>query len=121
MHCIVCPVGCFGRVNVEEGKVTDASGFICKRGIGYAEEEINAPKRVLTTTVRIINGVLAFLPVVSSKPIPKKLIMSSMEILKKVKAVAPVKAGDIIYSNILDLGIDMIASRDLDRRSVSVE
>jgi len=73
INCIVCPIGCLGKVTVENETVVDAVGFICKRGTGYAQEEIKGPKRVLTTTVRILNGVLSFLPVFSNKPLPKNL------------------------------------------------
>lgn len=117
MNCIVCPLGCLGKVTIEDETVKEADGFTCERGLKYAQEEITDPKRMLTTTVRIKGGVLSFLPVVSSRPIPKKLIMQTMRLLKDVTATAPIKEGAVICGDIFGLGIDIVASRDLSEKS----
>ena len=39
-----------------------------------------------------------------------------MKILAGVKVKAPVKKGDVIYKNILNTGIDIIASRSMERK-----
>ncbi|MDR0316047.1 MAG: DUF1667 domain-containing protein, partial [Treponema sp.] len=56
--CIVCPIGC--SLRVEEGPAaTDGlpaisvSGNRCPRGAAYAQEEIRAPKRMITATCAI--------------------------------------------------------------------
>ena len=53
MNCIMCPMGCEMTVTVENGKVIDVKGNTCPRGAKYANDEVTAPKRMLTTTVRI--------------------------------------------------------------------
>ncbi|MDR1701648.1 MAG: DUF1667 domain-containing protein [Sporomusaceae bacterium] len=113
MNCIVCPLGCLGQVIVEAETVTETSGFSCKRGLKYAQAEITCPKRVLTTTVRVQNGALPLLPVVSSEPIEKRLILPAVNFLKKMVVTVPVQAGDVICGNILGTGADIVASRDL--------
>jgi CxxC motif-containing protein len=40
-----------------------------------------------------------------------------MDKLADVEAQAPVQTGDIILANLLDTGIDVIASRDMERDS----
>ena len=68
---------------------------------------------MLTTTVRIVGGVLPLLPVVSSAPLPKDRILDCACALRKVTATAPVKAGDVVAADLLGLGINIVASRDM--------
>lgn len=108
--CICCPMGCHLKVNIEENKV---SGNGCKRGIDYGLNEVTNPVRVITTTVKVNNGELSVLPVKTNGEIPKGLIFKCMEELKKVEVNAPISIGDIVLSNILDTGINIVSCRDL--------
>ena len=111
--CIVCPVSC--RVTVEEhGEKLAIAGFSCKRGREYAENEHRCPKRMITTTIRINNGVLRRLPVVSSSEMPKEKMKECLDLIYATVAIAPVRGGDVIISNVCDTGVDIIASRDVD-------
>ena len=68
---------------------------------------------MLTTTVRIAGGQLALLPVVSKSVLSKGRILDCARELRNVKVKAPVKAGDVIVADILGLGVDIVASRDM--------
>lgn len=114
MNCIMCPMGCEMTVTVEDGKVTDVKGNTCPRGVKYANDEITAPKRMLTSTVRIEGGLLPLLPVVSASVLPKESILDCAAYLRGVTVKAPVKTGDVVVKDILGLGVDIIASRDMD-------
>ena len=114
--CIICPQGC--RLKAVHGKNgTEITGFKCPRGRDYGLAEAVDPRRTLTTTVKLIDGVLNRLPVKSSQPIPKHLLFPAIEILQDIKVNAPVKLGDVIVKNILNTGADIIATRDI-RRNV---
>lgn len=115
MNCIMCPMGCEMTVTIEDGKVTDVKGNTCPRGVKYANDEVTAPKRMLTSTVHIEGGLLPLLPVVSASVLPKERILDCAAYLRGVKVQAPVKAGDIIVKDIFGLGVDIVASRDMDR------
>lgn len=53
LTCIVCPIGCALTVDeAEDGRLT-VTGNRCPRGAVYAQEEIIAPKRVVTATIRL--------------------------------------------------------------------
>ncbi|MFW9987527.1 MAG: DUF1667 domain-containing protein [Candidatus Odinarchaeota archaeon] len=88
-------------------------GHSCKRGEEYAREEFVAPKRILTTTMRIENGFLPLIPVRSDKPIPKEKLEETLKLIAKTKLKAPIKMGDILLEKVLGLEINIIASRDL--------
>ncbi|MGI6091872.1 MAG: DUF1667 domain-containing protein [Veillonellaceae bacterium] len=113
LSCIVCPMGCLGEVEIKNGEVTGVSGFTCPRGEKYAREEVTAPKRMLTTTVRISGAELPLLPVISKTALPKDRVMDCACFLSQIETKAPVKEGDVICADILGLGVDIVAARDL--------
>lgn len=105
--CIVCPKGC--RIFAdEENKLTGAG---CERGIAYVESEMENPTRMITSTVRLLGSDLPRLPVKTSAPVPKKMMMRAVALLNDVTLEAPVKRGDIVIRNIFDTGIDFIATK----------
>ena len=116
LNCINCPMGCEITVEIKDGIITKLAGNNCHRGEVYTREEITAPKRMLTSTVRIAGAALPLLPVVSAGVLPKERVRDCAAFLRQVRAEAPVKAGDIIVDNILGLGVDIAASRDMDSR-----
>lgn len=115
LNCINCPMGCLITVTLEDGKVVKVEGNTCPRGETYAHQELTDPQRMLTSTVRVEGGALPLLPVVSKSTLPKGRIMDCAEALRSVAVQAPVKTGDVIVSNILGLGVDIIASRDMEK------
>ena len=106
--CICCPKGCHLKVNINENKV---EGNGCKRGAEYAINEITNPTRVVTSTARIINGVLPVVPVKTNKPIPKGLNLKCINEINKITIEAPVNLGDILIKNVLNTGADIIACK----------
>jgi CxxC motif-containing protein len=109
--CIVCPKGC--RLKVDEKKDFRVTGNSCKRGEDYGRAELKNPTRVLTSTVRIRNAAHARCPVKTSAPIPKKLIHEAMLALDPVSLNSPVKAGQVVVSNICGTDIDFVTTRDI--------
>ncbi|MCD8175642.1 MAG: DUF1667 domain-containing protein [Phascolarctobacterium sp.] len=114
MNCIMCPMGCEMTVTIEKGTVISVNGNTCPRGDKYARDEITAPKRMLTSTVSIEGGMLPLLPVVSADVLPKERILNCALYLRKVRVKAPVKMGDVIVKDILGLGVNIVASRDME-------
>ena len=88
-------------------------GHSCKRGEVYAREEFIAPKRILTTTMRVENGFLPLIPVRSDKPIPKEKLQEALKQIAITKIKAPIKMGEILLKDVLGMDANIIASRDL--------
>ncbi|SEQ26132.1 CxxC motif-containing protein [Lachnospiraceae bacterium NE2001] len=110
--CICCPMGCSLSVELDDaGNVTEVTGNTCNRGRDYAISEVTAPTRMVTTTVRSVEGVS--IPVKTKEPIPKGKIFECMEDIKKAVVSLPVKVGDTIVSNVAGTGIDIVATRSL--------
>jgi CxxC motif-containing protein len=113
LTCIVCPIGCRLNITLQDGRIGNISGNRCKRGYAYAEEECTAPKRMLTSSVWVTDGIYTLVPVKSEKPIPKERIMQCMETIRKVKVQAPVRAGDIVIKDVCGTGVNIVATRSI--------
>lgn len=112
--CIMCPLGCSVTVKTDDkGGIVEVLGNKCKKGDKYARDEYTQPMRVLTSTVSIEGAPLTRLPVRTTGPIPKDKLLPCMHEVMIAKAVAPVKMGDKLIENLLGLGVDLIATRDL--------
>lgn len=110
--CIVCPLGCNIEVTKNSEEFT-VIGNKCPRGKDYVVKELTNPTRIIPTTVKINNAKLSRLPVKTSKPVPKKDIFKIMELINKTEVNAPVELGDVVISNVLDLDIDIVATRSI--------
>ncbi len=113
IRCIVCPTGCLVQVKKDEQGNINFEGYTCKRGLEYAKQEYFEPKRIITTTMRVENGFLPLIPVRSEHPILKNRINDALLEIAKQKVTAPISIGDILIENILNLGVNIIASRNL--------
>ena len=110
--CTICPTGCVMRVVGDKDKVTSITGYTCKRGLAYGETEFLAPVRTLTSTVKVENGSSILVAVRSNNPLPKDMVMDCMKEIHKVVVTAPIERGDVIIPNILNTGVDIVASGD---------
>ncbi len=115
--CITCPVGCKLTVtgSIEAPTIT---GNRCLRGIDFAKEELTESMRVLTTTVRLVGGAIPLLPVKTEKPIPLRLFKEAVSEVSRLKVLAPVKIYDVIVPNILNTGVNLIATRSIPSTSL---
>ena len=104
--CIVCPKGC--RIFVTDGEIRGAG---CARGTAYVMEEMKEPMRMVTSTVRLTGSQLPRLPVKTSAPIPKRMMMRAVRLLNDVVMIAPVRPGDVAVKSVLGTGVDFIATK----------
>ena len=117
--CIVCPIGC--RLTITKDP-TSPEGYVvtgnqCKRGERYGILEMTNPTRVITSTIKINNSHLKRLPVKTNGAIPKNMNFKCMELINSLEVEAPVKVGQVIVKDILGTGIDLVASRTMERVS----
>lgn len=108
--CICCPNGCHLKVDIDNNSV---SGNKCARGKEYGINEVTNPVRIITTTAKVVNGSSPVVSVKTKEPIPKELNFKCMEEINKVEVQAPVKIGDIIIENILNTGVNIVATKNV--------
>ncbi len=112
--CVSCPMGC-KLTAVKEADEYKIEGYTCKRGLQYGLQEMKDPRRNISSTVRVKNGFLSMLPVKTAAPIPKDRIFSVMEEINHTQVTVPVFVGDVVISNVLQTGVDIIATRNMAR------
>ena len=116
--CIGCPLGCPLTVTIENDEVTAVSGNTCPRGDSYARKEVTNPTRIVTSTVRVENGVAPMVSCKTASDIPKEKIFAVTDALRDVLAPAPIAIGDILLSNVADTGVDVIATKDIAQKTL---
>ena len=109
LTCIVCPIGCGLKVELEDGKVVAVSGNTCPRGEKYAESECTNPQRTSTTTVKCADD--SVVAVKTDKPIPKEKMFECMEIINKTIAPLPISVGDVIIKDVFGANIVATAQK----------
>jgi len=111
--CTGCPLGCRLEVEHEEGEIVEVRGFSCKRGKAFAVQEFSDPRRSVSTTVRVEGGRWARLPVKTAEQVPKDRVQELCDALHRLTLHAPVTMGDVVLSDALGTGIDVVATRDM--------
>ena len=109
--CITCPNSCVMEVTLNEaGQVSEVSGNKCARGADFAKSEVAHPVRTLCTTVRTIYKDCPVLPVRVNGSVPKEKIRDAMNGINRITVDQPVGIGDVVLSDLLGLGVDVIAT-----------
>lgn len=119
-NCTTCPSECLLTVEVERGadgavvEVRSVTGNSCQSGDKFAHQELTCPMRMLTTTVAVSGGDEALLPVRTAEAIPLALHAQAMDLIRGLEVKAPIRMSDIVLEDLLNTGIDLIASMDID-------
>jgi CxxC motif-containing protein len=113
--CTNCPMGCSVILTIDKKKdeVTNITGNQCKQGEKFALDEFRNPVRVLTATVLTNSNKHPLLSVRTNKPISKDKMKEFMYSLAEIRVKSPVKIGQIIRPNIMNMGVDLIATSEL--------
>lgn len=109
--CIMCPKGC--HLTVDENNDYRVSGNSCNKGVKYGKAEATNPIRVVTSTVIVNGGNNQLCSVKTADGIPKKSVLEAMREINSVQLKAPVKIGDVAIENLLDTGIDVVVTSDI--------
>ena len=109
--CIVCPIG--WHLEVDTKSDYRVTGNTCPKGEVYGKEELIAPKRVVTSTIKIQGGLYNRIPVKTTEAIPKELTFECMELLNSLEVISPIKVGTKVLENIFNTGVDIVVTRDM--------
>lgn len=123
-HCTTCPSECALTIEtrIDENEVEhvlSVQGNRCARGRKFAEQEIIRPMRILATTIVVREGDEKLLPVRTARPIPRDLHLSAMRDIRHASVTAPVHMGDVVMSDLLGTGVDLVASMNVDAQKLA--
>lgn len=111
--CVTCPKGCTLKILHEGNQLIDVLESGCKRGKEYAICELTDPRRMVASSVKVKNGLHPLVPVYTASAFPKPLISQLSIVLREIELTAPVYINQVVLSNAINTGIDILASRDL--------
>jgi CxxC motif-containing protein len=113
--CVGCPLGCRLEVDSVGDDIVEVRGHSCKRGEVFARQEHVDPRRFVTTTVAIRGAAWPRLPVATNDQVPKPLMRDVCRALHELRLEAPVALGEVVLADALGTGIDVVATRSLER------
>ncbi|MEG1509061.1 MAG: DUF1667 domain-containing protein, partial [Clostridia bacterium] len=108
--CIMCPMGCNLEIKNIDGEIIVA-GNTCKRGAEYGKQEFLQPKRVVTTLFKC-NGKVCSCK--TSALVDKNKIADILKEVAKINYKGAVQIGDVIIKNVLNLGADIVATKNME-------
>ena len=109
--CIVCPTSCPVNAEWNETDLLSIDHAQCKLAWSFIRDEIFDPRRTVTTTVLVEGADLPLVSVKTDAPVPKQAVMEVMDLLAGVVVHAPVVIGDVIVSNVMGTGSNIVATR----------
>lgn len=110
--CIGCPKGCLITVNKESDGTLSITGNTCKKGEEYARNEVTAPKRTVTSIIKVAGGTHKVVAVKTKEEIPKEKIFECMEAINTATVQVPVKLGDVLIEDVAGTGVAVVATAD---------
>ncbi|GAA0734413.1 DUF1667 domain-containing protein [Clostridium oceanicum] len=112
--CDRCNKRCI--ITLEDKKYDKIKGNQCNIGIDSAKSyNNNSNKGIFTSLVRVKGGKYNVVPVKSNKPMEKRLWIDCSKALSRVYVGVPIKIGDVICKNILNTGIDIICTKNINK------
>ena len=107
--CITCPRGCHLKID-EDLNVT---GNSCPRGEAYAKSEMMHPVRMVTSTMKVENGLVDRVSVKTESVIEKELIFDVMKEINHRTLHAPIHRGDVAIENVCNTHVNIIVTKDV--------
>jgi CxxC motif-containing protein len=110
--CFICPNSCRLTLIESNGKLQVRHNG-CPRGIEFAQKEIYDPERTLTSTVKVLGGVLPLVSVRSDIPVKKDELIGIVKQLDGIVIPAPVTSGQVVLKNAGKNKATIIATRSI--------
>ncbi|HEX7425126.1 MAG TPA: DUF1667 domain-containing protein [Terriglobales bacterium] len=114
--CVVCPTSCLVNAEWNSTELLRTDHSQCKLAWDYVRGEIFDPRRTVTTTVRVDDGDLPLVSVKTDPPVPKGTVFEVMQHLAQVVVTAPVNIGDIVVTDVLGTGSNIVATKKIARK-----
>ena len=97
--CIACPIGCRLVVTTDPSAETTVTGNRCQRGEAYGQEEVLAPKRILTAVVPTDSARFPCAPVRTDHAIRREKVSTLLADLYGRRVTLPVHEGQVLIED----------------------
>jgi CxxC motif-containing protein len=115
MVCFICPKSCLLSIQEINDEI-QVENNCCQRGMEFAVKELRDPERVLTSTIRVNNGVLSLVSIRSETPVKKTELKDLVRYFDGITVDAPVLSGEVLFSAIGKNSVNIIATRSVEER-----
>lgn len=112
--CTVCPNGCVVEAEYTSREDIVLTGNRCNRGIAYCTAECFEPMRTFTASVPISGASRRMMPVRTTGPVPKDMVLQCAEKVKEISLACPVKSQQVLVKDFMGTGVDLIAAMTLE-------
>lgn len=112
LTCVICPNSCLLSICKKDDAI-EVENAQCSRGKDFAIREMTNPERMLTSTVKIINGETVLASVRSDKPVRKAELAGLVKKLDQLIIHAPVNCGQVIAQELGENKVNIIATRTI--------
>ena len=117
--CTICPRGCEIAAQTDSTGDLSITGATCAKGEDYVLKEMLDPRRVLTTSVLLLNGESPLVSVRTRSAIPRRLLMEAVQTLSTIQLKAPVMSGQVVATDLLGTGVEVIATKTIQSKKGS--
>lgn len=97
----------------QEDGVTGVKNHLCKLANDYVASELFDPRRTVTTSMPVDGGDWPLVSVRTNPPIPKDRMLEAMDEITGVRVNAPIRVGDVLITDVLGTGCDVVATRNV--------
>ena len=97
----------------KEGGGWTVTGNTCPRGAKYAVQEMEAPERVVTSTVRVEGGASPLVAAKTASPVPKGSVPACLDAIRALAVPAPVSVGQVLAPDLAGTGVALIATAEV--------
>lgn len=104
--CTECPSSCMIRRSADGA----FDGYGCKRGLAFAEQEVREPMRMFTGAARVEGGARRLVPVRTTAPVSRALVLEVAKQVRELRVAAPVELGAVLRRNVAGSGADVVAT-----------
>ena len=117
LTCIGCPMGCSLTVTLQDGTPTNITGNTCKKGDEYARKEVTDPRRIVTSTMRVLDGAAPVVSCKTASDIPKGMIFEVVEAIAHCSPAAPISLGEVLLADVCGTGVNIVATKSVAKRA----
>ena len=89
------------------------TGNSCPRGAKYAVQEMEAPERVVTSTVRVVGGSSPLVAAKTASPVPKGSVPACLDAIRALAVPAPIAVGQILAPDFAGTGVSLVATSEV--------
>jgi CxxC motif-containing protein len=110
--CIICPRGC----HIETDQAGAPIGARCARGLAWAVQELEQPKRIVCTSILVTGGTQPLVSVKTDRPVARESMKSIVSFISGMTVTAPIGMYQVLVENPAGIACNLLATQPVASR-----